>query len=323
MASDDSELAFITAVAFARSGGEMRRKRLDLRGAHRTRVPPSVASSVKAQDGHDPHPIRPLAATRQMSAANDRNEPLLKRACQLARRYRPIGVALTDMTRFPRSRPEPVLRRQRTVSPRVPRKEKSTLLCAALHPKVARKARRWGRRNVQCCEDSLVRETAESTVRPHSQLMPVPAHLTEFWQAFARRNPTAAREEDFCGAWSFGDTEPLANELATLVLEGRKRGTASAAWCYEAENQRLPQPGDLSIGTDWGGVPLCVIRTATVEVVSFNQVGAEFAAAEGEGDGSLQFWRSAHRDFFTRECDAAGRTFDESMLVVCETFDVV
>jgi uncharacterized protein YhfF len=52
-------------------------------------------------------------------------------------------------------------------------------------------------------------------------------------------------------------------------------------------------------------------------------VSAEFAAAEGEGDGSLAYWRESHSAYFTRECEAAGRVFDESLLIACEKFEVL
>ena len=59
-----------------------------------------------------------------------------------------------------------------------------------------------------------------------------------------------------------------------------------------------------------------------MEIVPFGEVTAEFAATEGEGDGSLAFWQRAHREFFSRECAAAGREFTESMQVVCVRFAV-
>lgn len=151
--------------------------------------------------------------------------------------------------------------------------------------------------------------------------MPIPAHLSAFWAEFAKATG-GADEERFYEAFLFGDSEDMANELAELVLQGTKRATAAALWAYEAEGQRLPQPGDLSIVTDWSGKPLCVIETQSLEVVPFRQVTAEFAATEGEGDGSLAFWQRAHREFFSRECAAAGREFTESMQVVCERFAV-
>ena len=57
--------------------------------------------------------------------------------------------------------------------------------------------------------------------------MPVPAHLSAFWGEFARRTGGAA-EDRFFEAFFFGDSEEMANELAHLVLQGRKRATAAA-----------------------------------------------------------------------------------------------
>ena len=152
--------------------------------------------------------------------------------------------------------------------------------------------------------------------------MPIPPHLTPFWSNFAEVS-NGVDEARFYEAFAFGDSEELANELAALVLRGTKRATAGAVWACEAEGKRLPQPGDLSIVTDGAGRPLCVIETLSVDVVPFRDVTAAFAATEGEGDGSLSFWREAHRQYFTRECASAGKAFTEDMLVACECFTVV
>jgi uncharacterized protein YhfF len=151
--------------------------------------------------------------------------------------------------------------------------------------------------------------------------MPIPAHLSSFWDQFAKATG-GADEERFYEAFYFSDNEEVANELAELVLQGTKRATASLLSSYAAEQKRLPRPGDLSIVTNWSGQPLCVIETLSVEVLPFSEVTADFAATEGEGDGSLAFWRDAHRKFFSRECAAAGREFSESMKIVCERFAV-
>lgn len=152
--------------------------------------------------------------------------------------------------------------------------------------------------------------------------MPVPAHLSAFWADFSNATDRAD-EERYYEAVFFGDTEEMANELADLVLRGTKRATAGSLWSYEEEGQPLPQPGGLSIVTNWSGQPLCIIETQSVEVVPFHEVTAQFAATEGEGDGSLSFWQQAHREFFTRDCARVGKQFTESMPVVCERFTVV
>ena len=85
----------------------------------------------------------------------------------------------------------------------------------------------------------------------------------------------------------------------------------------------MPKPGDLSIVTNFAGDPLCVIETQRVDIVPFKEVSEEFAATEGEGDGSLAYWRRAHEAFFGRECRRIGRQPTQDMPVVCERFEVV
>ena len=150
----------------------------------------------------------------------------------------------------------------------------------------------------------------------------IPSGIAEFWASYSAA-VGGVDEWRFYEAFSFGDSEELANRLAELVLAGTKRATAATVWSIEAAGKRIPQPGDLSVVTDWGGRPLCVIETTRVDVVPFDEVSAEFAAVEGEGDGSLGYWRRAHTACFSRECARGGRTFSESMLVSCERFDVV
>lgn len=150
---------------------------------------------------------------------------------------------------------------------------------------------------------------------------PIPPHLEAFWNDFAKSigGVDAARFYEVC---VFGDSEELANELAELVLRGIKRATAGSVWSCEVEGRPLPTRGDLSIVTNWSGKPLCIIETETVDVMPFSEVSSEFAATEGEGDGSLSYWREAHEQYFTRECARAGRQFSEDMLVACERFKV-
>ncbi|HLV36467.1 MAG TPA: ASCH domain-containing protein [Spirillospora sp.] len=148
--------------------------------------------------------------------------------------------------------------------------------------------------------------------------------IAQFWQRYLDTLPeehphrTAAYT-----AWSFGDNESLADELARLVLQGIKTATASALWEYESEGQAVSRPGDLSIILSGDARPLCIIETVEIHTLPFNAVDAQFAADEGEGDRSLAYWREAHRRFFTRTLSAIGREFSETMPVVCERFRVV
>lgn len=124
-------------------------------------------------------------------------------------------------------------------------------------------------------------------------------------------------------SWMFGDSPALARELADLVIAGPKRATAGLLWTYDRERLPLPEPGDPSIVTLADGAPVCLIETTRCDVVPFGEVDAEFAAAEGEGDGSLAYWRREHWAYFTRECEGLGVAPSEDMPVVCERFRLV
>jgi uncharacterized protein YhfF len=150
----------------------------------------------------------------------------------------------------------------------------------------------------------------------------LPPGVASFWAVYTHAvgGVDPAR---FYEAFFFADSEALANTLVELVLSGKKQATAGSVASYEAEGKRLPAPGDLSVVTDWAGVPKCIIETVAVDLVPFDQVTEAFAAIEGEGDGSLAYWQEAHRQYFERECSRLGSTFTEKILLACERFKVV
>ena len=146
-----------------------------------------------------------------------------------------------------------------------------------------------------------------------------------FWQAFLDSGTGEA--EAAAGAtystWHFGTGGEMADELVDLVVHGAKRATAGALWSYEAEGEPIPAVGEYSVVTDGAGVARAIIRTASVDVVRFEDVGADFAAAEGEGDLSLEYWRDGHWRYFTRELAEIGREARPDMPVVCERFELI
>lgn len=152
--------------------------------------------------------------------------------------------------------------------------------------------------------------------------MDIPTPIKPFWAEFSASLGSDPSDR-FYEAFHFDDNAPSADELAALVLSGRKRATAALVWAYESAGKPIPKPGDLSVVTRFSGEPVCVIETQRVQIVPFVEVSAEFAATEGEGDGSLDFWRRAHTAFFGRECKRLEREYSERMPVVCEEFAVV
>ena len=144
-----------------------------------------------------------------------------------------------------------------------------------------------------------------------------------FWEAFvATAGPDATSR--FYEAFHFDDNERTANAAGRSGAERRTSARpAGLVWIFEARHRPIPKPRDLSVVTRWDGRPVCVIETTRVEIHPYDEVDEAFAAAEGEGDGSLRYWREAHWQFFSRECQRIGRTPDVKMPVVCERFAVV
>lgn len=150
----------------------------------------------------------------------------------------------------------------------------------------------------------------------------IPQSAQALWAAYSA-TIGIDRTSDFYEMFRFHDNAHGALELATLVLNGVKSASASLVWTYEHEGKRPPWPGCLSIMTDWSGKPLGIIETLTIEAVPFDEVTAEFAACEGEGDLSLRYWQQGHWEYFERECKRIGRQVEPGMLVLCERFDLV
>jgi uncharacterized protein YhfF len=147
--------------------------------------------------------------------------------------------------------------------------------------------------------------------------------ITDFWARACAAIPSMPADAAY-QVWHFGDGGALAHELAELVLRGPKRATAGLLWEAESDPNAMPVLGGYSVVTDGtGGTPLMVLRTAQIEIRPFAEVDADFAAAEGEGDGSLDYWRAAHWSYFSRRCEILGRTVSEDMPVILERFDLV
>lgn len=139
----------------------------------------------------------------------------------------------------------------------------------------------------------------------------------QLWAAYRAVHPDAGEDYE---AWAFGG-DP--DGLAELARTGVKSATSSAEPLYELEGEPLPAPGEFSVILDGRGEAVCVIRTTRVYTVPFDQVSAEYARREGEGDRSLDYWRRVHEDFFRAELAEAGLEFSPTMPVVCEEFEMV
>ncbi|MBE5187359.1 ASCH domain-containing protein [Vibrio parahaemolyticus] len=114
-----------------------------------------------------------------------------------------------------------------------------------------------------------------------------------------------------------------ANVCAELVRIGQKTASCSMELWYREHGEPMPEVGHLQVVTNWDDEPVCVIQMTDVSTCRYDEVTAEFAYAEGEGDRTLNWWRDAHAAFFKAECDELNIDWHEQRLLVLERFKVV
>ena len=145
------------------------------------------------------------------------------------------------------------------------------------------------------------------------------AAVQKYWDEFLTLNP-AIPEDTLYQAWYFGNTQEMALELGQLIIKGKKFATASLAAVNEIKPQDSPIPDGYSIVTDFHGAPMGVIQTVEIRHLPFEEVDSQFAADEGEGDQTLEYWRDVHHRYFTHEATENDFEFDERSIVYCERF---
>lgn len=114
-----------------------------------------------------------------------------------------------------------------------------------------------------------------------------------------------------------------ANTCAHLINIGKKTASCSLKAGWEIDKEPLPQVGELSVVLNWAQEPVCIIKLTTVSTCPFNQVPVAFAEAEGEGDGTYDWWRNAHIRFFESYAKEIGTTFNVQSELVLERFKKV
>ena len=125
------------------------------------------------------------------------------------------------------------------------------------------------------------------------------------------------------GTTCFGDNAQMQTSLCQLVLSGSKRATASLACFYGPGGDPMPMAGELAIVLDGAGDPRGIIEITSVDRIAFNAVDARFAAEEGEGDGSLDYWIDEHTAFFSRQLALQGKRFSATDEIVLERFRLI
>src|SRR6185503_18489807 len=119
--------------------------------------------------------------------------------------------------------------------------------------------------------------------------------IVAYWKKFLSTLPSDSpyiSKSYIAEGW--GDSPEMADELGALITQGVKTATCSALWEWESEGNPIPEEGYITIALDGRGEPLCVVETVEISFHKYNEVDANFAREESEGDLSLNYWREAH-----------------------------
>lgn len=142
----------------------------------------------------------------------------------------------------------------------------------------------------------------------------------QLWKEFcAFKNIPESTPYDY---WSFGGDGKTPDELLSLVLEGKKFGTASLYEWYEIDEEEIPKVGDYSVITNSQGEAVCVIRDYDVTVREFKKVSEFHGFSEGEEERNLEAWRRIHEEYFNEELEELEKSLSDDDKVVCEKFSL-
>jgi uncharacterized protein YhfF len=144
--------------------------------------------------------------------------------------------------------------------------------------------------------------------------------IERFWLAYQRA--CAVKVEGF-SASALGHTALLADTLAELIVSGVKRAHATPLRDFQKDLEPLPQPGDHLVVLDGDGEPRAIVRNTHVEKRRFNEIDDAFAFEAGEGDLTLRWWLTAHRQDYAERGEIEGFEAHEEMELLLEYFERV
>jgi uncharacterized protein YhfF len=115
---------------------------------------------------------------------------------------------------------------------------------------------------------------------------------------------------------AIGSDPVTADVGAAAILDGVKTTTSSAYWDWP--DGRIPFVGSLSMLLDGQRRMRAIIETERVEIIPFGLVDEALARSYGEGERTLEWWRSVIGDYYRRDAARRGLAFSDDTALIFE-----
>jgi uncharacterized protein YhfF len=153
----------------------------------------------------------------------------------------------------------------------------------------------------------------------------------EFWRRacstkdgeFQSKFPVIDDADYHCLTFGSPKYQDYSDHITELAIKGIKRATTHLKIDFEINDVPRRCTGDYWMILWENLTPAVIVKLVNVEECAFRDVSAAFAAREGEGDGSLEFWKNCHEEYFKLQLADWNRDWSEDLVVVLESFEVV
>lgn len=147
--------------------------------------------------------------------------------------------------------------------------------------------------------------------------------IDSYWNEYLLTLPEGERQQTYYEAESWGNSDELADVIATVIFSGAKTTTSRLEWEREKSNDPIDKIGNKSIVLDAKQRPVCIVELTDVFIKPFNQVDAAFVYNYGEGSRDMDFWNKNMWEYYVEECTEIGLQATPDMPMICQVFKVI
>ncbi|WP_051563747.1 ASCH domain-containing protein [Enterovibrio calviensis] len=144
-----------------------------------------------------------------------------------------------------------------------------------------------------------------------------------FWNKYLDSQPAIEPHFDYTVEANPAGVLSITDKLIALYLNGTKTAGSGLVEDYEVAGDALPKVGNFWIVLDSNSEPRIILKTVRTEINKFPEVPEYIAIAEGEGDLSLEYWKTVHAKFYEPHLSSWNLLNINDSHVITEFFELV